>query len=248
MNQIFSSITRVQTLQRTLYGFHALIGLCALLGLLAVSNGCSSDSDSKPKNLNSFVSSILHNFQGKSPVAETRSMFDTTDASDRMAGMAWLARQKYGHDKPYMEAYRLLSTDPNPLVRGQAMIALGTSHDPSVAPTLLLGLKDKSKFVRMCSAMALTYVNNPISIGPLLRHLHKDQDMQVRINSAKALKYYKTSRVLRALINTLDDHNVALVQYAWADLTQETGQKLPQHSGPWRKWFKQYRAAHPQSS
>ena len=218
--------------------------LCALMLLTSALAGCSGSS-SRPQNLNTFVNSILHHFKGKSPVMQTRRMFDTSDADERMAGMAWLARQKYGHDKPYMRAYKLLTTDPNPLVRGQAMIALGTSHQPSVAPTLLLGLKDKSKFVRMSAAMGLTYVNNPMAIGPLLDHLRHDSDMQVRIYCAQALKYYKTRRVIRALIATLDDRNVALVQFAWSDLTRQTGQKLPQHSGPWRVWFKRHEGSLP---
>ena len=219
---------------------------CGLVLLTAALAGCS-DSSSKPQNLNTFVNSILHHFRGRSPVAQTRRMFDTSDADQRMAGMAWLARQKYGHDKPYMRAYKLLTSDPNPLVRGQAMIALGTSHQPAVAPTLLLGLQDKSKFVRLCAAMGLTYVNNPIAIGPLLEHLRHDPDMQVRIYCDQALKYYKTRRVIRALITTLDDRNVALVQFAWSDLIQQTGQKLPQHSGPWRVWFKSHEAALPRA-
>ncbi len=218
--------------------------VCGLLLLTTALAGCSGSS-SKPQNLNTFVNSILHHFKGKSPVAQTRRMFDTSDADERMAGMAWLARQKYGHDKPYMRAYKLLTTDPNPLVRGQAMIALGTSHQPSVAPTLLLGLHDQSKFVRMSAAMGLTYVNNPIAIGPLLQHLRHDPYMQVRIYCAQALKYYKTRRVIRALIATLDDRNVALVQFAWSDLTRQTGQKLPQHSGPWRVWFKRHEGSLP---
>ncbi len=221
--------------------------LCMLMVLITALAGCSSSS-SKPHNLNTFVNSILDHFKGKSPVAETRRMFDTSDADQRMAGMAWLARQKYGHDKPYMRAYKLLATDPNPLVRGQALIALGTSHQPAVAPTLLAGLRDKSKFVRLCAAMGLTDVDNPLAIGPLLEHLRHDADMQVRIYCAQALKYYKTRRVIRALIATLDDRNVALVQFAWSDLTQQTGQKLPQHSGPWRVWFKQHEARLPRAS
>ena len=236
----------IGTTQRRAGAWKGVATLCGLVLLTGALAGCSGSS-SKPQNLNTFVNSILEHFKGKSPVAQTRRMFDTSDADQRMAGMAWLARQKYGHDKPYMRAYKLLTTDPNPLVRGEAMIALGTSHQPAVAPTLLLGLQDKSKFVRLCAAMGLTYVNNPLAIGPLLKHLRHDPDMQVRIYCAQALKYYKTRRVIRALIATLDDRNVALVQFAWSDLTQQTGQKLPQHSGPWRVWFKAHQTTLPRA-
>ena len=168
----------ISTTQRCAAPWRGVATLCGLVLLSSALAGCSGSS-SKPQNLNTFVNSILEHFKGKSPVAQTRRMFDTSDADQRMAGMAWLARQKYGHDKPYMRAYKLLTTDPNPLVRGEAMIALGTSHQPAVAPTLLLGLQDKSKFVRLCAAMGLTYVNNPTAIGPLLKHLRHDPDMQV---------------------------------------------------------------------
>ncbi|MGC8553594.1 MAG: HEAT repeat domain-containing protein [Phycisphaerae bacterium] len=212
--------------------------------LVGCAGGCSSSSDSATGSFNQFVNKIIHKFHGGgSPTQEAAELFHSQNPSAQMAAIAYFQSQPYGHQKIYMEAYRkLFANNPDPLVRGQAMLALGTSGQASVAPILVKNLGDPSKFVRMCSALALTYVNNPIAIDPLIDHLTHDPSRQVRMYSIEALKYYKAHRVLVALIDTLNSDNVAEVQLAWNNLTSETGQKFAQHPGPWRRWLS---APHP---
>ncbi len=203
--------------------------------------GCSSGSGNN-QNFNSLVQNWLKHLQGgHSVVAQARNLFATDNPDTQREAIAWMSKQKWGHEKPYMDAYRLAETSPSPLVRGQAMLALGTSGQPSVAPDLQRGLTDSSQFVRMCAALAATYVNNPILIPDLITRLQNDSDAQVRIYAAEALRPYKNRLVIETLINALDDRNVAIVQAAWSDLTFQTGQKFPQHSEPWQQWLQAHR-------
>ncbi|MGC9259344.1 MAG: HEAT repeat domain-containing protein [Phycisphaerae bacterium] len=210
------------------------------VGLMLLA-GCSS-SNSDPQNFNTLVQHWLKRVQGgHSVMNQARNLFATDNPDTQREAIAWMSQQKWGHEKPYMDAYRLAENSPSPLVRGQAMLALGTSGQASVAPDLERGLTDKSKFVRWCAAMAAAHVKNPVLIPDLIKCLQNDADAQVRIDAAKALQAYKTRLVIETLINALDDRNVAIVQAAWNDLTIQTGQKFPQHSGPWEQWLQTHR-------
>lgn len=218
--------------------------LCALLALVLVgfSAGCSSDSDNgKSTGFNGTMQGWLDKItgHGKKPLTyEAAQMFNSDDPDAQRAAIAYVSTQKFGHDKAYMKAYQLAATAPDPMVRGQALMALGTSGDPSIAPTLITGLSDPSNFVRMCAAIGLTHVMNPVAVAPLRDRLAADTDIQVRVYCAQALGMYHAQPVLRSLIDALDNRNVAVVQAAWDSLHRLTGQNLPQHPGPWRTWLK----------
>lgn len=216
--------------------------IAASAALLMMLSGCSS-GNSQPQNFNSLVQNWMKHLQGgQSVVTQARNLFATDNPDTQREAIAWMSRQKWGHEKPYMDAYRLAEHSPSPLVRGQAMLALGTSGQPSVAPDLQRGLTDPSQFVRLCAAMAATYVTNPVLIPDLITRLQKDSNSQVRIYAAEALKPYKSRLVIETLIDALDDRNVAIVQAAWNDLTTLTDQKFPQHSGPWLQWLQAHRS------
>ena len=204
---------------------------------LLMAAGCHSG---QPRNFSGLVNNLLNKFHPhKKPITlEAARMFDVSHPDVQRAAIAWMARQKFGHEPVYMKAYALAATAPSPLVRGQALLALGTSGQAAVAPTLVRGLADTSSFVRLCAAMALTHVNNPVAIPALLAHLRKDSNSQVRVYCAEALAPYKNRRVLQGLIAALDDRNVAVVQAAWNDLRSQTGRKFPQHARPWRRWLR----------
>lgn len=208
-------------------------------GLMA---GCSS-GPSTPQNFNAFMNGILNRLTGgrndsqKSPIKEAARMFDNASPDQQREAIAWLAKQPYGHNRAYLEAYQIAAQAPSPLVRGQAMMAIGTSHDPQLAPTVAKGLADPSSFVRMSAAIAAAEIVNPVLIDPLIKDMSSDPDNQVRIDAARALQHYNTRRVRRALISALDDSNVAVATTAWNVLHKQTGQNLPMHSEPWIKWL-----------
>lgn len=213
---------------RVLSGLSALALLA--VGLLA---GCATHGDYR-----SSRPAVLKPFMRPHTEQNARGLFNTTNPDERRAAIAYFSRQRYGHQPPYMAAYRLLCTDPNPLVRGQAMLALGTSGQASVAPLLTKGLNDKSQFVRRDAAVALQHVPAPAAVPPLLHLLLNDSSAQVRANCARALKRYDQRRVVRGLIDALDDHNMAVVQFSWDSLRRLTGQHFPRYAAPWLRWFR----------
>ena len=213
----------------------AAVTICSLLA------GCSS-GPSTPHDFNVFMNGLLQRLSGghgsqKTPLKEAARMFDNATPDLQREAIAWLAKQPYGHDPAYLKAYQIAAQAPSPLVRGQAMMAIGTSHDPKLAPTLAAGLADPSVFVRMSAAIAAAEVNNPLLIGPLITDLQSKSNSQVRIDAALALSPYNTYRVHRALIYVLDDANVGVAQTAWNVLQKQTGQKLPMRTGLWLKWL-----------
>jgi HEAT repeat protein len=133
-----------------------------------------------------------------------------------------------------------LSTDPDPLVRGQAFLALGESHDPQVAPDLIKGLKDKNTNVRRDAAAAALNIQSETLVPPLLALLKNDESAQVKLNCAKALKLYKGAKaadVERGLIGALDDHDVAVAEYAYLSLMDVTGKDFGRDPKPWLEWY-----------
>ncbi len=217
-------------------GFAAVIAQVSVAaGLLALGllGGCATHGDYR-----SSRPGVLRPFMAPQTQQNARRLFNATNPDARRAAIAYFSRQPYGHRAPYMAAYRLLTTDPNPLVRGQALLALGTSRQPSVAPYLIKGLHDKTEFVRRDAAVALEHVQAPAAVPTLLHLLATDPSSQVRATCALALHRYDQRRVVRGLINALDDHSIAVARFAWDSLRRLTGQNYPLYAAPWLRWFR----------
>ena len=76
------------------------------------------------------------------PEEAASNLFNVTSPDERRDAIAYLQTKPYGHEPPYMKAYEILTTDPHPMVRGQAMLALGTSHQVEAVSYLIKGLND----------------------------------------------------------------------------------------------------------
>ena len=74
---------------------------------------------------------------------------------ERRDAIAYLETKSWGHGAPYLRAYEILSTDPHPMVRAQAMRALGTSHQAAEGTFLVKGLNDANVQVRRDAACGL---------------------------------------------------------------------------------------------
>ncbi len=208
--------------------------LCAGVLLLG---GCHSSAN-HAQTFNSFIQGLLnHAHARQNAPRHAAAMFDVANPDAQRAAIAWMARQSFGYQPVFLKAYQLDAAAPSPLVRGEALLALGGSGAPAVAPTLIKGLSDPVRFVRMCAAIALTRIHAPAAIPALLQHLRHDPDAQVRVYCAIALKQYATRSVQRALIVALNDRNVAVARIAWDDLIAQTGRRLPAHAQPWRQWL-----------
>ncbi len=206
--------------------------------------GCSGDHVAA-RDFNELIPRMMGAIKDRGPVDAATNLFNVTNADERRDAIAYLQTKPYGHEASYMKAYELLTTDPSPMVRAQAMRALGSSGQAEAVPYLVngnggkTGLNDPEAEVRRDAAVGLTTTFDATAIPALADHVRGDVDDQVRINCARALGNAATPSSIRALIDALDDRNVAVVFYAHESLTKVTGQALPADSKPWLGWYQQ---------
>jgi HEAT repeat protein len=150
---------------------------------------------------------------------------------------------------------------PNAFERGNAVKALGLSHDPAVAPVLIDKLNDSDQAVGLYVAQALGEVS-PASLLPELRsalhdrnpdvrwraamalgELHdgaatasltvllRDSEAMVQRNAAEALAKIGSDAALKALTGALDSEQDSTVQAAMAGLETLGDQAVPALAG-----------------
>lgn len=216
--------------------------LCLLIStaLAAVPLAGCSDSVHSARDFNELVPRMMGAVNSnQNPTQAAANLFNVTSPDERRDAIAYLQTKKYGHEEPYMKAYVMLATDPHPQVRAQAMRALGSSGDVAAVPTLLHGLADEVGQVREDAATALSTTWSMDAEAPLRVRLREDTDDQVKINSARALRHFRTQPVLRALIDALDDRNAAVAYWAHESLQGLTGERMPVDTKTWLSWYQQ---------
>jgi HEAT repeat protein len=219
-----------------------------VVGFLAtLLGGCGN----KARDFNELIPRLMKPVNAYSnPMDAAANLFNVTSPDERRDAIAYLAVQKYGHEPAYMKAYKILTTDPHPMVRAQAMRALGTSHQNEAVPYLVdgnapantagkTGLSDPDAEVRRDAAQGLQETFNESAIPALTAHVVDDVDEQVRMACARALKNGRTPAAYRALITALDDKNAGVVYYALQSLQITTGQLLGYDAKAWLGWYQQ---------
>ena len=107
----------------------ALVLLCFAPLVLAA---CEDFGEKTPsRNFDELIPRFMGAAAKATPEDAASNLFNVTSPDERRDAMAYLETKPYGHQPPYMRAYEMLTTDPFPLVRAQAMRALGTSYQES---------------------------------------------------------------------------------------------------------------------
>jgi HEAT repeat protein len=223
--------------------------LLLAIPLLLLPAGCDmmkSFGFSKPEqttDVNVTIPKLLgQDWASKKPEEAAEGLFDVTSADERRDAIAYLCTKPYGHEPPYMRAYTFLATDPHPMVRAQAMRAIGGASSPDVVPTLIgkntkdSGIKDPDAGVRADAALALWSSFSPEAIDPLVVAL-KDENREVRANAARALQNTSDPRALKALILALNDRDTVVINEAHRSLQYVTGQPIEMESRHWMEWY-----------
>src|SRR4051812_227963 len=158
-----------------------------------------------------LVDRMVKAMQGRSPTDAAANLFNVTSPDERRDAIAWLETKKWGHEAPYMKAYQVLTTDPHPMVRAQAMMALGHSYKPAEAVSYLIkGLSETEDVqVRRDASYGLMFTWSDEAFPPLIERLQKDGDDQVRGNCARALAHAHSPEAVHALIEALQDRDAA---------------------------------------
>ncbi len=216
-----------------------------LAAALLACASCSMDHGPPPRDFNELIPRLMGAINKTTPEEAASNLFNVTSPDERRDAIAYLQTKPYGHQPPYMKAYEILTTDPHPMVRGQAMLALGTSHQADAVSYLIKGLNDSNADVRRDSAVGLTQTYTDDAIAPLIEHVKGDVDAAVRINCARALKSAATAESAQALIAALSDRDVAVVAAAVGSLKTISGQYYGDDRKAWQAWYQQMYAPPP---
>jgi HEAT repeat protein len=208
-------------------------------------------SPTAPRNFNELIPRLMGAINNRTPEDAAANLFNVTSPDERRDAIAYLQTKKWGHEAPYMRAYEILTTDPHPMVRAQAMRALGSSNQPAAADYLVKGLNDPDVQVRRDAANGLCTTWNDGAWVSLAAHVKDDVDEQVRIFSARALAHANNpqsanhAQVIKAIIDALSDKDAAVVRYAHSSLAAATGQDFGYDTKGWLSWYQQTYVAPP---
>ena len=96
--------------------------------------------------------------------------------------------------------------DNDPLVRSNAVQALGAIKDPRAVEPLIAVLNDKDPLIQRQAVKAVGRINDPRALEPLIKVLqNKEKKPHVRMGAAEALGRMGDSRAVEPLVAALND-------------------------------------------
>lgn len=178
---------------------------------------------------------MIENLTGNTPGRNARLMEDLDNPDNRRAGIAGLVSHDFAQKEPYLTRYQQIAkSDPDPLVRAMAVRALNVADDASATDVYIAALRDQSDRVRLEGAKALAQMPDAKAVEALLGILGRiDEDKDVRIAAASALKHYPRTDVGRALAATLAERDFGLAWQARRSLRRLTSQDFKYDQAAW---------------
>jgi len=183
---------------------------------------------------------------GSTPIEQAVMATNKYDANDRYLGTIGLANQNFAGAPVYVQLFETNAADKDPMVRGAAIRGLANHGEPRHVAMIAAGLKDSNILVRVEAARGLQRMHDTSAIGPLIDALREpdlrtpdirsEAEPEVRTEAACALGQYPENRVLRALIEALDDSDLAVNRAAQRSLRTLTGQDLGLDRVSWQQW------------
>ncbi|MGH7178211.1 MAG: HEAT repeat domain-containing protein, partial [Tepidisphaeraceae bacterium] len=189
--------------------------------MVALLGGCGAMG-----KVGDFGRNIVEVMSGNTARKAVLEMEDQDFADERRVGINYLANHKYGRQEPYTQRYeQIAQSDPDWLVRATAVRALNRSRDKAATPVFIRALDDQSEQVRLEGAKALVNVPDEKAVPALVRVVsNANENRDVRIASAEALRHYHTIEVARTLIAQLGVREFGLAWQSRQSLKKLTGQ------------------------
>src|SRR5258706_3839735 len=190
------------------------------------------------------VISTIHDLAtGHTWASEVRKIFDP-NPDHRRSGIVYLSDRAAGRHDPYAKRYMdMLSAQPaagtlppetDPSVRSMAIRALNRARDKRAISIFLLALDDKNEDIRLEGAKGLANIPAPSATTPLLLHLDDpNENVDVRVACADALRMYRTSEVAQSLVRALRDRNFGVAWQARQSLQLMTGKDFRYDTAAW---------------
>jgi hypothetical protein len=167
-----------------------------------------------------------------------KAVLKTTDQyfpDERRDGINELVARPYGRTTPYTAQYANLATsDPDYLVRATAIRALNRARQSDATSLFINALNDESELVRLEATKALVNMPDEKSVPNLVKLVtNPNENRDVRIAAAEALKHYRNPDAARALIGQLSGREFGLAWQAHKSLVRITGEDLRYDEAAW---------------
>ncbi|HEX4796413.1 MAG TPA: HEAT repeat domain-containing protein [Humisphaera sp.] len=188
---------------------------------------------------------------GDRPVNAAQMMEDDTSPDNRREGINKLLEYDFTKRDPYTTRYRQIAqTEREDItVKAVAIRASNRSRDVKATPVFVNGLEPPRQpptgeaslldgWVRLEAAKALVNVPDNAAAPGLVRLLmNPEENRDVRIAAADALKHYRTLTVARALVKVLNDREFGVSWQARQSLKYLFGRDLGYNDGAWLEYL-----------
>jgi HEAT repeat protein len=180
------------------------------------------------------ISNLFQNFSGNTPALYAR-MMESENPDNRWQGMSGLVEHDFAKRPPYTTRYRqIAASDPDFLVRATAIRSLNRSRDAGASGVFVRALNDPSDRVRLEAAKALVHLPDPNAPAPLIRLVTKaDENKDVRIAAADALRHYRTLEVARTLATAISNRDFGIAWQAHRSLRTVTRREYGYDEAAW---------------
>jgi len=171
---------------------------------------------------------------------DAEAMADKQNPDHRREGIMGLVDRPYGEVSPYTVAYAAIVRDTSQeyLVRAAALRALNRSRASEFQPLYLEQLADSNEVVRLEACKALNRMPDQKAVPTLMQLAARpEENKDVRIAAAEALRHYKRLDVARALIPLLSEKEFGIAWQARRSLQDITHQKLGYDEAKWLQYL-----------
>jgi hypothetical protein len=131
-----------------------------------------------------------------------------------------------------------IRVDTDPMVRSAAVRGLAYMDGEGVVDTIADSLlHDKNVFVRCDAAQALGSRVPAEGAAALIEAVKNDTSTDVRVAAAESLRQFQNKAAADALVDAVQDADIAIAMRSWESLRFMTGQDLPRETVAWRDFF-----------
>lgn len=172
---------------------------------------------------------------GDTPFEAAKALLDPTFPDRRRQAVMYLSKHEWGRKEPYVSYYeQMAKADDERLVKAIAIRALNRSRDRKATAIYIQLLENPSDLVRLEAAKALANMPDPASVDALTRHLQNpEENVDVRVACADALRNYHTIEVGRVLVGVLKDRQFGISWQARRSLMLMTGKDYRYNQTAW---------------
>jgi hypothetical protein len=209
--------------------FAALIGFLAMLALVPAHLGCKTGPAAELYGYNPFRRQGPEE-EEYGPSAAIRRQ-ELLDLAARAENLPPAEQMRLG-----TELAMRMQNEVDPVLRCDAVKALGKISTETAKEALRMALKDAESSVRIAACQSWQNIGGPEAIAVLSEVVASDTDDDVRLAAARALGAFRDPAAVRGLAVCLDDNNPALQHRAMESLQVASGQNFGYDVVAWRTY------------